>query len=157
MSPNPRARDAAGVDLVADYHVEPELGRRPGKRARESRVEQNAGVVHRDEGMFLRRDGADVGEGVFAAIPDMGVPLDEARHQRGAGGIDLRRPVPGQPLVSRGDGDDAVALDANLAGKRRPPRSVPDGGASEDDRGHQYPSTMNISLSLDFWRIGMIA
>ena len=83
-----RARNAAGVDLVADDDVDPRLGRGRGIDAGEAAVEQQPGVVHRLEDVLFGRNFAEVGELRDVGEGDVTVGFDEARHQARAAAVD---------------------------------------------------------------------
>ena len=74
-----RARQAAGVDLVADDDVEADLGAGGAIGAGEAMIEQRLGVAHGEQDMLLGRNIAEVLVVHRAAEGDMGMAFDQAR------------------------------------------------------------------------------
>ena len=120
-------RDAPGIDLALQDHVQARLGRRRRERAGVAAIEHGARVAHRDEhvlfdGQARQIQRAEVGQA------DVGVRLDEAGHQRGAGAVDHCGPVGRGRGCSRRHLRDPVALHPHRAEKGLP------AGAIEDPR-----------------------
>ncbi len=103
----PRPGEPSRVDLALQHHVEARLGRGRRQRARVARVEHRARVADGGEEMLLgRQAGQLVGDDVREA--QVGVRLDQARHQGRAASVDdavggwPRHPAKGsRPVPSR--------------------------------------------------------
>ena len=90
------AGDIAGVDGVADDHVEARLGGRGAEDGGEALVEHHLGVFHGLQRVFLGRDVAQPLQGRGIAEADMAMGLDEARHQGRPAAVDNAGALPRQ-------------------------------------------------------------
>ena len=131
-----RAGDLAGVDGVADDHVEARLGGRGAEDRGEALVEHHLGVLHGLQRVLLGRDVAQALQGRGIAEADMAVGLDEARHQGGAAAVHDMGAVARQLLAGLGDLLDAVAFDQHLAGIGLRARAIQDVDVGEERAAH---------------------
>ncbi len=133
-----RAGNFAGVDGIADDHVEPRLGGGGAVDAGETLVEHQLGMARRQQRVLLGRNRAErfeVGR-VGEAYVRMG--LDEARHQRRAAAVDHHR-LAGRRRPLAADALDAVALDEDVTGERFGARAVDDPDVREERACHGDP------------------
>ena len=131
-----RARDAPGVDLVADHDVEARLGRGARQHARVGAVEHRLGDAHRDQDVLFRRQAREGRVRRRVGIADVAVGLDEAGHQRRAGAVDHPRLVARQAAAAL-NRDDALALDQHVCRKRRGATAVENRGAGDQRAVHR--------------------
>ena len=130
----PRAGNAAGLDLALDHHVQARLGRGGGERAGVAGVEHRARVADGGEHVLLHGQAREI---VAAHVGEaqMGVRLHEAGHEGRPPSVD------GRLSRSRGqrcrrDLRDPVALDAHRAREGFAARPVQDPHAGDQSARH---------------------
>ena len=111
-----RPRHPARVDLVADHDVHAGLAGGGADQGGEAVVVEDLRVAHGDERVLLGRRVAERVEArPLLGVADVGVAVDEARHERRPAAVHHLRAVPFDPLPALGHLLDAVALDQDLA------------------------------------------
>ena len=110
------SRDPSGVDGVAHDDLGAGLRRCRRIEAGEAAVQQQLGVLHRDQDVLFGRDLAELLQADEVVVRDMGVRLGQAGHQRAAGAVEDLAAVARDLVPAARDRLDAVAFDQHLAG-----------------------------------------
>ncbi len=133
------ARQAPGIDEIADHDVEPGLGGRRAAPGREAGIEHQLGHLGRDQDVLLRRHHLDRVDARGVVPRQMKMRIDHARHQGRAHAVDGGRATPAEPTCTRarkaraapGHLLDPVTLDQNFARIEIFPRAIEDADVGE--------------------------
>jgi len=129
--------DPSRVDGVAHDDLGARLRGCRRIEAREPAIQQQPGILHRDEDVFLGRDLAELLQADEVVVGDMGVRLGQAWHQGAAGAVDDFAAVARDLLfLAARDLFDAVAFHQHLAGIDIVARPVEDAHVGEQLRLH---------------------
>lgn len=139
-----RSRQVAGVDRVADHHVDPQFGRRSAVAAGKPVIQQQPSVTGGDQSVLLRRGVAEVGGAGAADEGDVRVAFHQSRHQGHALGVNYVRPSRFKLADRGGDCSDPVVLDQNVSGVGGAAGAVPDAGVLEQCAGYDDPPWLRI-------------
>ncbi len=127
------ARDLSRGNRIADDDIQAGFGRGHGIQACKAAVEIGSGILGSQQDMLLIAQRMQIGRDGEA---DMGMGLDQSRHQGGAAAVDVTGILAGQGLAIARDGRNSIALNPNLAGKSLIAAAVDDSKVAEDDRVH---------------------
>jgi hypothetical protein len=131
-----RSGNLAGIDRVADDHVQARLGRCRTVAGREALIQQLLGVPGRAQRVLLRRHEAQALQVRGVEEGEVGVGLDQPGHQRRAGAVQHLRSVGHDGGASRSDRLDAVAFDQDLTVEGRGTGAIQHGHILEEDLIH---------------------